>query len=160
MKKEVEIKRVVLIAPIPFIGFKVGEIIEIEPGLSRIINFFDPKFFKPYFDPIYKVGEAVIYKGSVRYVKSRKESVSGFIYVLNDIPKLTSRFSETAKETELKPAKMFWFINSNGIVTPDYENRKGINHDGLKWKKQTGNYYKTKEEAVVTKNTINKKFIK
>lgn len=47
----------------------------------------------------------------------------------------------------IKKLTYFWFINSNGEIQKDYVERKKISVDGLIYKRKSGNYFESIEEA-------------
>ena len=50
-------------------------------------------------------------------------------------------------DTKLRQPTRFWFINSNGKIINDYEERAKVNNSGLAHKKITGNYFKSMDDA-------------
>jgi hypothetical protein len=64
------------------------------------------------------------------------------------------------KESDLMPYTEYWFITSSGDIQRDYEERetiknfRSINNNILKFRKGTGNYYKTHKEVTAAHDEI------
>lgn len=121
---------------------KSGDIIDTMDHKYALLNFNDSNFFEKYHDPKYIVGQKLIY---MRMLCTVKRIITPTTFeILHEGAGKRYTISDKAKTTNVTE---FWFINSNGKICPDYEERSGILLTGLRYKKRTGNYFLSKEEA-------------
>jgi len=135
--------------------FKKGDIIESESTEGKYLDLTNINFFSEWKEPKYKVNDEVIILGEIYRII--EVSVDGNYMYKTTNGKIVS-FNDNTKN--IKTPTKFFFINSNGTIVPDYEERKSLKKDGLDYKKKTGNYFHTKKEAQIWKdnllNSINK----
>ena len=141
-----------VISPLPFKIFKVGQTVEATEELSKFIDFSDTKFFRKSTKPLYSKGQKIyVAKHSHMYYILEEPSLNAtgeWVYRYGESLRI-SRFSQSCiiKEKDIKLPGQFWFINSNGVVCEDFENRPKIDKEGLEWKKLSGNFFLSKEDA-------------
>ena len=142
--------------PIPLITglLNCGDIINSEDPKYKSISFANQDFFEIYYEPIYYIGQEIIYN---QHLCKVKEIISNKRYDIMEEGS-ENHYTITDKSKVTIP-KRFWFINSNGIISSDIEERKKINKAGLEFKKLIGNYFpnedmarKYKENLLKTKN--------
>lgn len=156
------IETYIVIAPLPIKSVKVGSIIEVTTENLNIINFSDTKFFKKYIKPLYDKGQKVYISKNkqVHYILNEPtlNAKGEWVYTVSESPYPNNvRFSSSkyeVTEKNIKPSCSFWFINSNGIICEDFENRPGLNKEGLHWKKSSGNFFPTKAAAQAHKDSF------
>lgn len=147
-----EYPKYVVMKDIPLIPnpLKKGDVITPALGGYEHLNVKDEKFFKPYQEPLYKMDEQLIIKNGSTIYKVTQVFNTGRYTISDGL----CNFTITDKTSNVRKVKSFWFINSNGIISPDCEERKGMNKEGLAYKKATGNYFSTKEEAILAKKQL------
>lgn len=123
-------------------GLKKGYVIDSSHAIYSNLDFSDKEFFEPYPEQLYEINQEVVYDG-IRY-KVINIINNGINYVIRNDNGIQTTINN---KTKILIPTNFWFINSNGQIQSDYEERKGINKDGLKFKKLTGNYFVTFELA-------------
>lgn len=146
------IETYLVISPLPFKIFKVGQTIEATDELVKFIDFSDTKFFRKSTKALYNKGQKVyVTKSSQLHYIINEPSLNAkgeWFYTVSESPTVT-RYStqKQVAEKDIKLPGVFWFINSNGLVCEDFENRPKIDKEGLEWKKISGNFFVTKEAA-------------
>ena len=141
-----------VISPLPFKIFKVGQTVEATEELSKFIDFSDTKFFRKSTKPLYSKGQKIYVakRSQIHYILEEPSLTAKgeWLYRIDESPKV-SRFSQgyTVNEKDIKLPGQFWFINSNGVVCEEFENRPKIDKEGLEWKKLSGNFFTSKEDA-------------
>jgi len=132
---------------------KKGDVIDSSFEFIKYLDLSDNDFFMRYIEPIYTLGEELLYTEFNKTEVYNVTSVSGDgkYTIRNGSGKLVNI---TDKTKNVKPPKRFWFINSNGIISQDFEERKNINFLGLEYKKITGNYFLTQEDAISHKKYL------
>jgi hypothetical protein len=159
-KNYVEIKpiRYVLKKDIPFRinKLKKGDIIDQNYSQIGLLDLSDTNYFEVYFEPIYQVGEQLLYKKNRYTGFELYDVITGFNgkqYRIKNVK--TGQIEEiTDKTVGVKKLTKFWFINSNGQICSDYEERRDINKEGLEYKKKIGNYFSSLEIAREYKNAL------
>ena len=135
-------------------ALKKGDTIDDSDSKYWSLDFNDKDFFEIYQDPIYKKGQPLLYKpiGDRHFSLFTVTTVFGnkTYEIKNDHHDVHT----ITEKTVVKIPTIFWFINSNGIVSSDFEERYGINKDGLDYKKRSGNYFATKEICELYKQTL------
>lgn len=124
---------------------KKGDTIESTDANYQTLNFKDTDFFEIYHPPIYTKGQLLLYKpiGDNHFSLFTVSVVSGNkSYEIKNVNNDKYTINE---KTIVKIPTIFWFINSNGIVSSDFDERYGIDKNGLEYKKHTGNYFASKE---------------
>lgn len=105
-----------------------------------IVNFNNEEYFKP-FERKYKDGDAVCYVNLKKYFGIiRGYDIKQKRYLLH----LENGTDTTASELHLAPSKVYYFINTEGMVHSTYQ-CKNWNRD--EYCQLTGNMYDTKELA-------------
>ena len=151
-----------IIKSLPFAGFEEGAVIDATGGwLYLNVDFTNTEYFKPVIESNYIVGQELVLstcKGSflvkVESITNGDEAVNHLIPYysvkqVNGINRLNP-----VREERLSLPKWFWFINSDGEVCCDYEQRKGISQKGLAWKQMVDNYYTSEENAKSAKELL------
>lgn len=147
-----EYEKYVVMKDIPLVPrpLKRGDVITPALGGYEHLNLKDEKFFKKFQEPLYKKDDQLIIRNGSTIYKVLEVSNTGRYTISDGFCSMTI----TDKTSGVRRVKSFWFINSNGIISPDCEERKGINKEGLEYKKATGNYFNSKEEAVLAKQQL------
>lgn len=143
--------------PIPLISglLNKNDIIDGNDPKYKNLSFDNSDFFEVYSDPIYQIDQEVIYNERLCKVKN---IISSKRYDIIEEGTGT-RYTITDK-TKVSIPKRFWFINSNGIVCTDCEERSGIKKEGLNYKKITKNYYLTEDLAKEARRKIGNTILK
>lgn len=139
--------------------------IEINNNLSlnenyKAINFSDENYFlKINQGELFAKGTEVIYRDKLWAVDFHIVEPNGKLsYMLEQ--KDGAKERTKADNSRIKIIKRFYFINSSGDVQSDYEERIKLGGlRGLDFKKLTGNYFLTKEEANKALDEIVKKAV-
>lgn len=130
----------------------VGEIINSDDLMYKTLDFSNTNFFEKLANPIYCVDQPLLYKDCLYFVTKVDRPVGklGYTYTI----KSSNNINVTTinDKTKIIIPTIFWFINSNGVICSDYEERKNISLNGIRFKKIAGNYFKTLEDA---KNKLN-----
>lgn len=132
---------------IPNVNLKIGDIVDSTDVKYSILDFTTNTHLELYKSPKYDNDKYVLYKNQL--YKTISYHPIDKTYVIKD-----NTCTLTVKENQLQKARVFYFIDSNGIVQMDYLERKSINIDGIKYKKATGNYFFNKENAVTKRKSI------
>lgn len=125
---------------------RVNEIVESSDFPT--VNFQNTEYFEPYTQSKYNVCEFVVYLGTLYEVKN----VNSGIYQIKDAN--GCQVLNRIKEVNLQKPNFYWFINSDGVICRDFEQRRAINKTGLNWKKTAGNYFTSLTEATAAKESI------
>mgnify|MGYP001228386871 CR=1 FL=1 len=133
---------------IPLIlGIKKGDIIDSNDKMYSILDLRDTSFFEAYIETSLVVGDHIICSEFDFQSKDLCEIISenGNNFTVKNL-KNGKSFS-IKKKSKYKIPTYFWFINSNGELQSDYEERPRINKLGLEFKKKIGNYFSNKEDC-------------
>lgn len=130
-----------VVKSLPIIGFEKGKVVDSE--LVTGVDFSNTEYFEPYVESKFKVDELVVYHGIlckvIKFLPGKSKSFNN--YDLKDVN--SGMRYQSAPECNLSTPTLFWFINSDGVICRDFEERGRINKAGLAWKKKIGNYFKS-----------------
>ena len=132
---------------------KKGDVIDSSFEQIKYLDLTDKNFFELYKEPIYTIGEELLYTEFSRteiYIVISAYG-DGKYTIRNDKGALVYI---TDKTKNVKKPKRFWFVNSNGIISQDFEERKKIDKAGLEYKKAIGNYFLTQNDASLYKDYL------
>jgi len=134
-----------------------GDVIDSNNPCFNIIDIYDSEYFMLIVDGRLNTDDEILYKVN-KYDKFEfyivvQDYYNGQYKIQNVKNKTFLTITDRSKFIEL-PTK-FWFINSNGAICEDYEERDGINKQGLKFKKSTGNYFSDKKIAELRRECLN-----
>lgn len=135
------------------IPLKKGDVIDSKDVKYNFLDFKDVNFFERYSEPLYKEGDELLIKLS-SYHREKLFKITKVLYNKQYEVYDGSTHIVISEKTKVRKPTNFWFINSNGKICPDYEERFGIDKEGLDFKKQTGNYFKTIEEARIYRDSL------
>lgn len=121
---------------------KAGDVVDASHPFYKTLDFKDSNFFEIYSEPMYYVGQTLIYNNKLCVVNLVVNSKLYEVKNVNDGYKY--RITDKTKTTS---PTFFWFLNSDGKLIEDYEERETMNRTGLSFKKRVGNYHLTKEDA-------------
>lgn len=131
---------------------KVGDVIDGNDIKYNMLDFSNTNFFQKLGSPKYCEGQPLLYKDCLYFVTKIHPSVTklGHIYTIKSSNNIN--ITTIDDKTKIIIPTIFWFINSNGVICSDYEERKNISLNGIRFKKIAGNYFKALEDA---KNKLN-----
>jgi hypothetical protein len=128
---------------------KKGDVFDNTHPFFKLLDVNDSNFFEVYYEPIYKINEKLLFRG--------KRDVSPQLYYIYSIvnPKsyTIKHVSDgrvetiTDKTLNVKKPTFFWFVNSDGKLCEDYEERPSLSLVGLNFKRRIGNYHLKKVDA-------------
>jgi len=134
-----------------------GDIVDSNNPCFTIIDIENTEYFDLVVEGRFDKDDEILYKVN-KYDKLEFYIViqnfhNGQYRIQNVKSKAFMTITDRSKYAEF-PTK-FWFINSNGAICTDFEERDNISIQGLKFKKQTGNYFLTNEEAKLRRECLN-----
>ena len=126
-----------------------GDVIDSNNPCLKFIDVENAEYFERIAVGKFNKGDEILYKTN-NYDKFEfyvivQDFMNSQYRIQNVKTHLFSTITDKTKFVVI-PTK-FWFVNSNGSICTDFEERDGINVQGLRFKKQIGNYFLTKEEA-------------
>lgn len=137
------VKKTIPLSPFPL---KKGDKIDKTHPLFSMLDVSDSNYFDLYIEPKYQIGQELLYSKDkfvvLLYIVSKINNGS---YVLSR--QGSSDVTITDKTPNVRIPTRFWFVNSNGKVCTDYDERKGIDKEGLIFKKKSGNYFDNIDDA-------------
>jgi hypothetical protein len=109
------------------------------------------KLLKPVPIQTFVSGEYVVKSGQLGIVKSAVLRGGGYRYTVRF--ENGKQFTDMT-ESELKTATIYYFINSEGVVCRDFEERSNLTRQALEWRRITGNYFASSDIANECKQSI------
>jgi len=123
---------------------KNGDIVDSDNQEYSSINFLDTSFFQLFKETPYNKNDKVLVKSGVLHKKVelcivvKVDQLKG----LYEVRTINNNVINVVKERDIIGVPTyFYFINSNGRICNEYEERSGIDKDGLLFKKKSGNYF-------------------
>lgn len=133
----------------------VGDIIDASDKKYEAFNFLNKNLFEPFYESKYEYGQKLIYDDKFYLVIGCDAAKQ--IYTIQCNNTIPIKITDKTKVTIPTP---FWFVDSNGRIQQDYLERPKLDKDGLKFKKDIGNFFLTNEDVSRYRRellTINKK---
>lgn len=141
----------VVLETIPVKGCIKGAVVESTD--YKGVDFSDTKFFELQSFGKYPDRTQVVYNGLLcEVLGSKQNALKTRVYKLQNVFQ-SGRFDNVA-EASLTAPTFFHFINSDGQVCRDFEERLTLKKASLEWRKASGNYFETSADANEMKKAI------